>query len=224
MGKLETSSGIIKQLWNVYTIESELESVVDRDVFVEVGWRDTPLNEISTPWTKIDLVISVLKVHISPKLYSAAKSTPSCGLGSLPRKTISRLSFGQRSSEATHEFNKVLSLAYNPSEDEVNKTQLLFGLVNAATIHFGMLKPTNIENALKLITYLRKAVCADGMQIRSLLQWQPIKFNYKLKIALLKLPNEAVKLRPFKTKHTPIDKRPRYVIEEDKEKELSNEI
>ncbi|CAG8709675.1 12782_t:CDS:2, partial [Gigaspora rosea] len=39
-------------------------SVVDRDVFVEVGWRDTQLNEISTPRTEINLVISVLQNHI----------------------------------------------------------------------------------------------------------------------------------------------------------------
>ncbi|KAF0552563.1 ran-binding protein 10 [Gigaspora margarita] len=347
-------------------------SVVDRDVFVEVGWRDTQLNEISTPRTEINLAISVLQNHISSKFHFAAKTlkaleskkklinngicwsnipmfignffikynyydidvitvvtavlavvsykpTPACGLGSLPsenhikielwakilsaavslhhseflpvwelqhlipgnagsgssRSDFSAIITNQNDTqfafflveferdgfechkddvvivaEATYEFNRILSLAHSPSEEEVNQIRLHYGLVNSATIRLSMLEPvydekrlklvyirhenifsfnlhthdpeTNIENALKLITYLRETVCTDGMRIWSLLQRQPIKFNYKLKISLPKLPNKAVKSRPFKTKHTPKDKRPKYVTEDEME-ESSNE-
>ncbi|CAG8842306.1 36022_t:CDS:1, partial [Racocetra persica] len=53
----------------------------------------------------------------------------------------------------------------------------------------------NIENVLKLITYIRETICVDSAQIWSLLQRQPAKYNYKLKSALPKLPNESVKSR-----------------------------
>ncbi|CAG8782777.1 15375_t:CDS:2, partial [Gigaspora margarita] len=164
-------------------------SIVDHDFFVEVGWRDTQLNEISTPQTKTNLAISVLQNHISSKLHFAAKTLKALE----SKKKLSIIAFVvefERDgfehhkddvvivAEAIHEFNQILSLVHNLLEEEVNQTQLHYGLVNLATIHLSMLEPVHDEKHLKL----------------------PIKFNYKLKMALPKLSNEAVKLWPFKTK------------------------
>jgi hypothetical protein len=137
--------------------------------------------------------------------------------------------------ELTHEFNRILAHMYYPSEVEINGTRLHFGLVNDLRVRFGRLQPiydqkkssliyscedeilsfnfqdnnveTKVENTLRLITYLRETVCADGMRIRSLLNRQPMQYNYNLKAALPVLPNKAVQSRKFKTKFTPISKR-----------------
>ncbi|RUP50452.1 hypothetical protein BC936DRAFT_139026 [Jimgerdemannia flammicorona] len=112
-------------------------------------------------------------------------------------------------------------------------------LVNATKIHLSTLEPvfnqqdstliyvhdsrlsfdlqtkdaeTNVESVLKLVTYLRETVCEDGLWIRSFLNRQPERFNYGLKLALPRLPREAVKYRPFDTKFTPQAKRQKYNI------------
>ncbi|CAG8535055.1 1603_t:CDS:2 [Ambispora gerdemannii] len=138
--------------------------------------------------------------------------------------------------EATHEFNRM----HYPSDEEINKMCLHIGLVNGASIRLGKLMPVfdqqqstliyvyddevlsfnlqtkdeeaNIESALQLVTYLRETVCMDGMRIRSLLNRYPAKFNYDLKAALPKLPNEAVISRKSDTKFTPRSKRQRYTL------------
>jgi hypothetical protein len=138
--------------------------------------------------------------------------------------------------EATHEFNRILSLMHYPSEEEINKLCLHIGLVNGSRIRLGKLMPVfdqstliyvyddevlsfnlqtkdeeaNIESALQLVVYLRETVCMDGMRIRYLLNRYPAKFNYDLKAALPKLPNEAIKSRKYNTKFTPRSKRQRY--------------
>ncbi|RIB05932.1 hypothetical protein C2G38_2047201 [Gigaspora rosea] len=56
--------------------------------------------------------------------------------------------------EATHEFNRILSLAHNPSEEEVNQIRLHYGLVNSATIRLSMLEPVYDEKRSKLV-YIR---------------------------------------------------------------------
>lgn len=141
--------------------------------------------------------------------------------------------------EAVHEFNRILSLVHYPTEDEINNMCLHTGLVNGTTIHLSTLRPVydqkrtaliyineeiltlnlnnidvenNIGNALRLATYLRETVCASGDIIGSLLNREPIKFDYDLRAALPKLPREAVKPREFKTKFTPQDKRKLYSI------------
>ncbi|RIB03771.1 hypothetical protein C2G38_2122302 [Gigaspora rosea] len=146
--------------------------------------------------------------------------------------------------EAVHEFNRILSLIHYPTEEEVNNLCLHTGLVNGTTIHLSTLRPVydqersaliyindeilsfnllsidveeNIGNALRLATYLRETVCASGALIRSLLNRQPMKFNYDLRAALPKLPREAVKPREFKTKYTPLEKRDLYNISDESE-------
>ncbi|CAG8725603.1 5786_t:CDS:2, partial [Racocetra fulgida] len=312
-----------------HLIEMLKWSVVNRDCFIEVGWKSNLINNISMPRVKFSLVAAVLQDHADQKLHFAAttlealkkkeklgnknigwltfptffedlfrkksnyygldvltvvtvisavflyKPTPSCGLGRMPSENhikielwskilstafslhhseffpvwelkhlipgnagcgSSRSDFSaivtnqddiqfafflvefERNgfechkdnivaiAEATHEFNRILSLAHDPSEDEVNQVRLHIGLVNATTIHFSMLEPVyneqqsrlvyvhhenlfsfnlhtqdpevNIENSLKLITYIRETICAD---------------------ALPKLPNESVKSRSSST-------------------------
>ncbi|CAI2189934.1 16770_t:CDS:2, partial [Funneliformis geosporum] len=120
--------------------------------------------------------------------------------------------------EAVYEFNRILSLSQNPSEEEVNKARIHIGLVNGTTINFSTIRPiynqekstfiyacensvlsynlktedieTCIQNVLRLVTYLRETICAD---------------------ALPKLPVEAVKSRISETKFTPRVKRQRNV-------------
>ncbi|CAG8696575.1 6599_t:CDS:2, partial [Cetraspora pellucida] len=124
-------------------------------------------------------------------------------------------------SKAAHEFNRILSLMHYPSENEVNETNLHVGLVSDMKIRFGRLRPlydkdksmlfylydddvlsfdfhenntkSNVENVLRLVTYLRETVCADGMRIRMLLNRYPAHFDYNLKAALPILPNEAIR-------------------------------
>ena len=43
--------------------------------------------------------------------------------------------------EAAHELNRILSLGHDLSEDEVNRTRLHIGLVNATKIHLSTLEP-----------------------------------------------------------------------------------
>ncbi|CAG8780744.1 16429_t:CDS:2, partial [Cetraspora pellucida] len=148
-------------------------------------------------------------------------------------------------SEAAHEFNRILSSMHYPSENEVNETNLHVGLVNDMKIRFGRLQPqydenksllfyvydddvlsfnfhersteSNVENVLRLVTYLRETVCADGMRIRTLLNRYPAQFNYNLKAALPILPSEAVHSRTFEMKFTPPSKRVKYnIVLEDK--------
>lgn len=66
---------------------------------------------------------------------------------------------------------------------------------------------TKVEMVLRLVTYLRETICADGMRIRMLLNKHSAQFNYNLKAALPILPGEAVHSRTFEIKFTPSSKR-----------------
>ncbi|CAG8836003.1 19470_t:CDS:2, partial [Gigaspora margarita] len=119
--------------------------------------------------------------------------------------------------EAVHEFNKILSLVHYPTEDEINNiwlhTALIYINEEILTLNLNNIDvENNVGNALRLATYLRETVCASGDIIRSLLNREPIKFDYDLRAVLPKLPREAVKPREFKTKFTPQDKRKLYSI------------
>ncbi|CAG8682426.1 2041_t:CDS:2 [Cetraspora pellucida] len=115
-------------------------------------------------------------------------------------------------SEAVYEFNRILALAHDLSEEEVNRTRIHIGLVNDTRISFSTITPKNIENALQLVTYLRETICEDGLWIETILNREPTRYNYKLKTLLPKLPNEALKSRTSETKFTPLSKRKRYVF------------
>ncbi|CAG8626865.1 5812_t:CDS:2, partial [Diversispora eburnea] len=94
-------------------------------------------------------------------------------------------------SEAVYEFNRILTLANNLSEEEVNRTRIHIGLVNDTRISFSTITPIfnqeestfvyinndkilsydlitndmekNIENILQLVIYLRETICEDGL-------------------------------------------------------------
>ncbi|CAG8763720.1 4911_t:CDS:2, partial [Racocetra persica] len=53
--------------------------------------------------------------------------------------------------EAAHEFNRILSLGDYQTEDETNNVK------------------TDVENVLKLVTYLREVVCHDGDWIKNMI-------------------------------------------------------
>lgn len=141
-------------------------------------------------------------------------------------------------SEAVYELNRILALAHNLSEEEVNRTYVHIGLVNDTRISFNTITPAfnqeestfvyinndkilsynlitddiekNIENVLQLIIYLRETICEDGLWIETILNREPRRHNYKLKTILPQLPNEAFKSRTYETKFTPPSKRKRY--------------
>ncbi|CAG8496296.1 5607_t:CDS:2 [Ambispora gerdemannii] len=123
-------------------------------------------------------------------------------------------------SEAVYELNRILALAHNLSEEEVNRTRIHIGLVNDTRISFNTITPVfnqeestfvyvnndkvlsynlktddiekNIENVLQLVIYLRETICEDGLWIETILNREPTTYNYKLKALLPQLPNEAL--------------------------------
>ncbi|CAG8453436.1 8769_t:CDS:2 [Diversispora eburnea] len=104
-------------------------------------------------------------------------------------------------SEAVYELNRILALAHNLSEEEVNRTRIHIGLVNDTRISFNTITPAfnqeestfvytnndkilsynlimddiekNIENVLKLVIYLRETICEDGLWIETILNREP---------------------------------------------------
>ncbi|CAJ0827896.1 50_t:CDS:2, partial [Entrophospora sp. SA101] len=101
-------------------------------------------------------------------------------------------------SEAAHEFNRMLTLARNLSEEEINRTCIHNGLVNGTQISF--------------IVYLRETVCEDGLCIKTILEREPTRHDYKLKALLPRLPNEVAKSRTYSTNFTPHAKKQRYIF------------
>ncbi|CAJ0635659.1 8775_t:CDS:1 [Entrophospora sp. SA101] len=71
---------------------------------------------------------------------------------------------------------------------------------------------TNIENVLQLVVYLRETVCGDGLWIKTILEREPTRYNYKLKALLPRLLNGVAKSRTYSTKFIPYAKRQRYIF------------
>ncbi|GBC03081.1 hypothetical protein RclHR1_04990004 [Rhizophagus clarus] len=118
--------------------------------------------------------------------------------------------------EAAFELNRILSLAHNLSENEVNKTKIHIGLISGSRIHFSTLMPifdeknsafiyihkelnhkyklktfnleASVENLLHLVTYLREIVCSDGIWINHILNRDFNEPNYILKTVIPELP------------------------------------
>ncbi|CAJ0633223.1 14703_t:CDS:2 [Entrophospora sp. SA101] len=61
---------------------------------------------------------------------------------------------------------------------------------------------TNIENVLQLVVYLRETVCGDGLWIKTILEREPTRYNYKLKALLPRLLNGVAKSRTYRTQPT----------------------
>jgi hypothetical protein len=109
-------------------------------------------------------------------------------------------------SEAAFELNRILILAKNLTEEEVNKIVALHVVfAGGISICFGTLTPVfdeekltfiyvykhnvhtfklkqddmekNVNDALCLVTYLRETVCADGMWIETILNRDYLKNN-----------------------------------------------
>ncbi|CAG8737971.1 2124_t:CDS:2, partial [Gigaspora rosea] len=206
-----------------HLIEMLKWSVVDRDIFIEVGWKCDRMDKISIPRIKFNLVAAVLQDYSDQRLHSSAmalkalkdkRKLGNSTLGWLVFPTFIENLFTKKSNyydldvltvvtaisavslykptqphPVVSEFNRILSSLHDPSEDEVNQVRLHIGLVNAATIHLSVLEPiyneeqqsltyvrhenefsfnlqtqnpeVNIENTLKLITYIRETICAD---------------------------------------------------------------
>ncbi|RIA93782.1 hypothetical protein C1645_818983 [Glomus cerebriforme] len=143
-------------------------------------------------------------------------------------------------SEAIYEFNRMLALGRNLSEEEINRTHIHIGLVDGTRISFSTITPSfnqsestfiyihqdnnlsynlknddielDIENVLQLVVYLREKICEDGLWIETILNREATGYNYKLNELLPQLPKEAVKSKPYKTKFTPRSKRVRYTV------------
>ncbi|CAG8785296.1 20996_t:CDS:2, partial [Cetraspora pellucida] len=113
-------------------------------------------------------------------------------------------------------FLPVLELQHLVSEFERNEfdydenKSLLFYVYGDDVLSFNFHErntESNEENVLRLVTYLRETVSADGMRIRTLFNRHPAQFNYNLKVALPILASEAVRSRTFEMKFTPPSKR-----------------
>ncbi|CAG8781047.1 31219_t:CDS:2, partial [Racocetra persica] len=102
-----------------------------------IGWLTFPvffedLFKKKSNYYDLD-VITVVTVISAVFLY---KPTPFCGLGKFERNRFECHKDNIVAiAKTTYKFNRILSLAHDPSEDEVNQVQLHIGLVNAMTIH-----------------------------------------------------------------------------------------
>jgi len=109
--------------------------------------------------------------------------------------------FAKTVAEAAYEMNRILSVAWNPSLEEVSALRMYIGLFNDAHVTFGTLRPVynekrtklvyvydqdlydfdlqtgnvkeNILNALNLVVFLRQVVCESGLRIHELLSRKP---------------------------------------------------
>ncbi|RIB19918.1 hypothetical protein C2G38_2035674 [Gigaspora rosea] len=139
-----------------HLIEMLKWSVVDRDIFIEVGWKCDRMDKISIPRIKFNLVAAVLQDYSDQRLHSSAMALKALK----DKRKLGNSTLGCYKdnivavAEATHEFNRILSSLHDPSEDEVNQVRLHIGLVNAATIHLSVLEPIYNEEQQSL-TYVR---------------------------------------------------------------------
>ncbi len=133
--------------------------------------------------------------------------------------------------KAAFEFNRILGSFPYLTEDEVNQIRLHIGLAMGTTIRMCSIRAvfdeaeksliyvrntnstifelhtddscTNILNALRLTSYLRKNACEDGKKLQMLLRKEKIKINESLMAALPNLPKVTATSRQYPQAITP---------------------